>query len=97
IMAERIDELAAEAQYLAGEVLFAQERWIDAEVQYLKVKYVFPAFTDWIAQAVYRAGEANVRLGEPEKARTLFQSVLDDYPNAPAAALARAALERMPR
>ncbi len=96
ILAERTDQLAAEAQYLAGEVLFAQERWTDAEVQYLKVKYVFPAFTDWIAQAIYRAGEANVRLGEYGKARTLFQSVLDDYPEAPAVTLARAALTRLP-
>ncbi len=97
ILAERTDELAAEAQYLAGEVLFAQERWAEAEVQYHRIKYVYPAFTDWIAMATWRAGEANVRLQEYGKARDLFQTVLDDYPDTPAAALARASIERLPR
>jgi TolA-binding protein len=96
ILAERTDELAAEAQYLAGEVLFAQERWAEAEVQYHRIKYVYPAFTDWIARATWRAGVVNVRLEEYGKARELFQTVLDEYPDTSAAALARASIERLP-
>jgi len=38
-----------------------------------------------------------VRLQEYGKARDLFQTVLDDYPDTPAAALARASIERLPR
>ncbi|MCK4385958.1 MAG: tetratricopeptide repeat protein, partial [candidate division Zixibacteria bacterium] len=97
ILAERTDELAAEAQFLAGEILYAQERWSDAEVQYLKVKYVYPAFIRWIAKALLRAGEANIHLENYEKARSLLQSVLDDYPDSPVIDQVRTALERIPR
>jgi TolA-binding protein len=95
LLAERTDELAAEAQYLAGEILFAQQRWSDAEVQFLKVRYVYPAFGDWIARALLRAAQADLRLGNTEKARSLLETALRDHPNAPAAAQVRAELERI--
>jgi TolA-binding protein len=97
VLAERVDDLAAQAQFLVGEVLFLQQDWQAAEVQYLKVKYVYPSFTTWIARALERAAEANIQLGDNEKARTQLQSILDDYPNAPNLARVRALLERIPR
>ena len=97
ILVERTDELAAEAQYLAGEILFAQQRWSEAEVQYLKVKYVYPVFISWIARALLRAGEANIHLENYEKARTLLQLILDDYPNSSVIQQVRALLDRIPR
>ncbi len=95
LLAERTDELAAEAQYLAGEILFAQQRWNDAEVQFLKVRYVYPAFGDWIARALLRAAQADLRLGNTEKARNLLETALRDHPAAAVAAQVRAELERI--
>ena len=95
VLAERTDDLAAQAQYLLGENLYRQQDWTGSEVQYLKVKYVYPAFSGWIARALLRAAEANLNLENPEKARTLLQSILDDYPDAPNLTEVRATLARI--
>ena len=87
---------SADNRAYALDLATGQERWSEAEVQYLKVKYVFPAFTDWIARALLRAGESNVRLERYDKARTLLQQLINDYPDSPVVARAREILERLP-
>ena len=88
IVGNRNDVLASEAQFLKGEVLYEQERYRDAALQYLKVKYLFGEYPFWIVRSVYSAALCYKNLENRMEAIKLFQSIQQNFPNSKFADLA---------
>ncbi len=74
--------VAARAQYLLGEALFAQERYADAIVAY---NGVLEDYFDHelAARAQYRVGRSLDALGRPAEATGAYQAVVAGYSQAP--------------
>ena len=76
---KRTDDLGAEAQFRIGETLFLQANYKEAVTQLLRVRYVYPSATDWIARGYLKLGECYEHLEEKGKAREAYQTVLNTH------------------
>jgi len=72
-------ETQAEAQYWIGESFFGMEDYETAVSELLKVGYNYPQFTQWAASAELKAGEAYQNSGQIEKAKQIYERVMDKY------------------
>lgn len=84
--------LLANAWYWLGEVELAQQHHDDAHAAFSRVIEQYAASSK-AADALYKLGVLAGRAGDLTAARTLMQRVVDQYPQAPAADLARAYLK----
>jgi TolA-binding protein len=71
----RTDDLGAEAQHGAGETLVRQQRFKDAVALFARIKYLFPASTEWIARATLKMGDCYRTLKDAAAARELYKTV----------------------
>ena len=76
IVKKRIDEIAAEAQFYIGEVRKAEGSLEEAYQEFLKVKYIYPAYDKWITNSLLKAGECLEELGKPREAVKLYEEIL---------------------
>jgi TolA-binding protein len=79
IIRKRTDEAGAEAQYYYGESLAREGNHREAVTQLLRVKYVYPSATDWIARSYLSLGECYEKLEETGKAREAYMMVLNTH------------------
>jgi len=73
------NELKAEAQYWIGESYFGQELYETAVSEFLKVGYNYSEYVQWAASAELKAGEAYLRMNKIEKARRIYERIIEKY------------------
>ena len=91
----RQSALAANAQYWIGECQYRLGRYKDALDSFYNVGSYNPV-SPKLAASAFKIGQTYSRLGEHERARLMFDRVLDQYPEGAEAHLARKALNVMP-
>ena len=79
---------APNAGYWLGESLYGQNQDSDALVQFKEVTSRFPQHHK-APDALFKAGLCYMRLGDRDNAALQFRALVTDYPNSPAANLAR--------
>jgi len=73
--------LRAQAHYALGEYYLKGERWAMAQEEYSRILEE-KKLDDWLrSKALVQVGDCLKRVGENEKALTLYQDVLDSKPN----------------
>jgi tol-pal system protein YbgF len=90
----RQSALAANAQYWIGECQYRLGRYKDALNSFYNVGTYNPVSPKMAASA-FKIGQTYSRLGEYERARLMFDRVLDQYPDGAEAELARKAISVM--
>jgi TolA-binding protein len=69
----------AEAQYWTGMSYFEKDDFEKAVTELLKVSYSYETYTQWAASAELQAGEAYQKLDSKEKARRIYNRVIEKY------------------
>lgn len=84
--------LAANAQYWVGECQFRMGRYRDALKAFYNVVSNYP-LSPKLAASTLKLGQTYTKLKDHEKARLMYERVVDQYPDSPEAELARKAIE----
>jgi tol-pal system protein YbgF len=84
--------LAANAQYWVGECQYRMGRYREALKSFYSVISYYP-LSPKLAASTLKIGQSYTRLKDPEKARMMYERVVDQFPDSPEAELARKALE----
>jgi len=84
--------LAANAQYWIGECQFRTRRYQDALQSFYNVVSNYP-LSPKLAASTLKLGQTYIKLADHEKARLMFDRVIDQYPDSAEAELARKAIE----
>ena len=87
--------LAANAQYWAGECQYRLGRYKEALKSFYQVVSYYP-LSPKLAASTLKIGQTYTRLKDHEKARMMYERVIDEYPESAEAELARKALDAMP-
>ena len=89
--------LLAQAREGEAQAVDNPNAWKDAAIAWLRVVADFKASPGHphVADALLHAAAILERLNQTDKAIATYQSILDTYPNAPAAAPARTQLDRL--
>lgn len=91
-----ISESGAEAMVLIGRSHRLEGDEAAALEAYGKVQTLYQAFDEWVAQSIYESAVIHILQGEPGKARSRLQEILQSYAGTRAAATAADLLERVP-
>ncbi len=94
VIAKTEREAAARAQFMIGEVQFAQKKHREAIVSFFKVisGYGYPK---WQAEATYEAARCFEVLGHKPQAIQQYQELLTNYPQSDKAPLAKQRIEEL--
>jgi tol-pal system protein YbgF len=84
--------LAANAQYWIGECQFRMRRYVDALDSFYNVLMNYP-LSPKLPASTLKLAQTYTKLGDHEKARTMFGRVLDQFPDSSEADIARKAIE----
>ncbi|HEU4684876.1 MAG TPA: tol-pal system protein YbgF [Nitrospira sp.] len=84
--------LAANAQYWVGECQYRMGRYREALKSFYNVISYFP-LSPKLAASTLKIGQIYTKLKDYEKARMMYERVVDEYPDSPEAELARKAVE----
>lgn len=84
--------LAANAQYWVGECQYRLGRYKDALKSFYNVVSYYP-LSPKLAASTLKIGQTYTKLKDHEKARMMYERVVDEYPDSPEAELARKAIE----
>ena len=84
--------LAANAQYWIGECQYRTRRYRDALKSFYDVVSNYP-LSPKLAASTLKLGQTYTKLGDHEKARLMFDRVVDQYPDSSEAEVARKAIE----
>ena len=84
--------LAANAQYWVGECQYRMGRYKEALKAFYNVVSYHP-LSPKLAASTLKIGQTYTKLKDQEKARMMFERVVDQYPDSPEAEVARKALE----
>jgi len=84
--------LAANAQYWVGECQYRMGRYREAIKSFYNVVSYYP-LSPKLAAATLKIGQTYTRLKDHEKARMMYERVVDQYPDSAEAELARKAIE----
>ncbi|OQW37901.1 MAG: hypothetical protein A4E19_12045 [Nitrospira sp. SG-bin1] len=84
--------LAANAQYWIGECQYRMGRYRDALKSFYDVVSNYP-LSPKVAASTLKLGQTYTKLGDHEKARLMFDRVVDQYPDSAEAEVARQAIE----
>ena len=100
-VAQQVDrEIGVRAQFMMGEVRFQQKNYKEAIRNYLKVVGGFAndapeGVQRWQAYAAYEAGLCYENLNQSDKAKSLYQEVVEKFPKSDQAELARTRLKSL--
>ncbi|MCC6399022.1 MAG: tetratricopeptide repeat protein [Bacteroidetes bacterium] len=75
----RSDDIGAEAQCGAAEVLFARGDVDGGVAAFARVKYLYPGSREWIGKASFRMADGYILLGQQQKARDLYATVASEH------------------
>ncbi len=95
ISASRTDDIGAEAQCTAGQILLEAKRYTDAEKELLRVEYVFPNSIEYCAKSILSLGSCFQLQGATAKARQSYRKVIDKYGGTDAATEAANQLNKL--
>jgi tol-pal system protein YbgF len=84
--------LAPNAQYWVGECQYRMGRYRDALTSFYDVVAHYP-LSPKLPASTLKLGQTYTKLGDHEKARLMFDRVVDQYPDSSEAELARKAIE----
>ncbi len=84
--------LAGNAQYWIGECQYRLGRYNDALESFYNVVSYYP-LSPKLAASTLKIGQSYTKLGDKEKARMMYERVVDQYPDMAEAEVARRALE----
>lgn len=84
--------LAANAQYWIGECQYRMRRYRDALKSFYVVVSNYP-LSPKLAASTLKLGQTYTKLGDHEKARLMFDRVVDQYPDSSEAEVARKVIE----
>lgn len=84
--------LAANAQYWIGECQYRMGRYRDALKSFYDVVSNYP-LSPKLPASTLKLGQTYTKLGDPEKARLMFDRVVDQYPDSAEAEVARKVIE----
>jgi tol-pal system protein YbgF len=84
--------LAGNAQYWIGECQYRLGRYNDALESFYNVVSYYP-LSPKLAASTLKIGQSYTKLGDKEKARMMYERVVDQYPDMTEAEVARRALE----
>ncbi|SLM47604.1 conserved exported protein of unknown function [Nitrospira japonica] len=84
--------LAANAQYWVGECQYRMGRYKDALASFYNVVSYYP-LSPKLPASTLKIGQTYTKLKDHEKARMMYERVLDEYPDSPEAEAARKALD----
>jgi tol-pal system protein YbgF len=87
--------LAANAQYWVGECQYRLGRYKEALKSFYHVVSYYPLSPKLVASTL-KIGQTYTRLKDHEKARMMYERVIDQYPESAEAELARKALDASP-
>ena len=87
-------EVAARAQFLIGEVFFAQKEYAEAVKTFSKVIYGY-SYPRWQADATYEAARCFETLGKTKQAVRYYTELLSRYPKNDKAAAAKKRIEEL--
>ncbi len=76
VATSRTDDLGAEAQYLSGVAYGQAKDWQNAITAYMRVRYVFPAYEQWLTKAYLGLGITYEELKDLQRAKSEYQNVL---------------------
>ncbi|MDP2301331.1 MAG: tetratricopeptide repeat protein [Ignavibacteria bacterium] len=81
IIGKKTDDIGAKAQYYLGVALQEQNKTRDAITAYVRVLNLFSAYDEWVARSYIRLGECYQKLGDKNKAREMFRTVINKRGN----------------
>ncbi|MBS0183747.1 MAG: tol-pal system protein YbgF [Nitrospira sp.] len=84
--------LAANAQYWIGECQYRTRRYRDALKSFYDVVSNYP-LSPKLSASTLKLGQTYTKLGDHEKARLMFDRVVEEYPDSPEAEVARKVIE----
>ncbi len=84
--------LAANAQYWIGECQYRMRRYKDALTSFYNVVSYYP-LSQKLPVSTLRIGQTYTKLADHEKARLMYERVIEQYPNSPESELAQKAIE----
>lgn len=84
VTAQTQTETAAKAQFMLGEIEFANKKYEDAIEQYLLAAVGYP-FKNWQALARFEIARCFVELKKNDKAIEMLQTLIDQHPDHPKA------------
>ena len=87
--------LAANAQYWVGECQYRLGRYKEALKSFYHVVSYYP-LSPKLAASTLKIGQTYTRMKDHEKARMMYERVVDQYPESAEAELARKALDALP-
>jgi tol-pal system protein YbgF len=88
------DERAPDAHFYLADILTQQDRPEDALEAFLEIQQLFPTATR-VPMALYRIAVLQEELGEVEDAKATLERIMNTYPDAPIAMLAREKLSEI--
>ncbi len=94
VVAKTDREAAARAQFMIGEIQFAQKKHREAIVSFFKVVSGY-GYPKWQAYATYEAGRCFEVLGHKPQAIEQYQELLKNYPDSEQTPLAKQRLEEL--
>lgn len=83
------EAVGAEAQYYLGLIKQEQGQLNEALDEYAKVRVLYKLFDRWIAKSMLKSGEVYIALENPEEARKIWNTLIDQYPRSAEAQQAR--------
>lgn len=75
----RIDDIGAKAQYHYGLSLFEQNKIDDAITAFVRVRFVFSAYDEWLTRSFLKLGECYEKKNDPQKAKEMYRTVLNRH------------------
>jgi TolA-binding protein len=86
--------VGAEAQYLIGQSFLEEENRQSALESFSRVRTLFEAYDEWVAEAQYKTAEIYIREGRRGDALSLLNSIVETYPGTDGAEKAQRLLNR---
>lgn len=79
VVSVRTDDVGAEAQYLLGKIELDRGNYQEAITQLLRVRYVFPGITEWVARSQLALGQAYEATNQITRARETYQTLIQQH------------------
>lgn len=78
---KRLDDIGAQAQFLIGDIYFAQNNIKEAITAYVRVRSIFSTFDEWYTKSLLKLGDCYVKLNDIKQAREMYRAVINRHRN----------------
>jgi TolA-binding protein len=78
---KRLDDIGAQAQFLIGEIHFAQSNIKEAITAYVRVRSIYSTFDEWYTKSLLKLGDCYVKLNDKKLARDMYRAVINRHRN----------------